>query len=227
MIPMEGGTQGSLQTRPGIKGSMRKPRKGARGHHPQPALLHHGLRGHGRLDVEPGALRMERRHQGAARRSQQGAFRQDRRIQERSAVAAARAAQGVQGFPGQLAHRRILRLRALRGDQEADQEQGYPGAVQLHEPRRSPPCRLHQRDPEGSRHRRRSGLPDQGEEVHLLPAEIHLLRDLSVREDRLCPLHHHLPADGAASRSGSSIRSSAGSNCGATTSSATARRLRC
>ena len=39
------------------------------------------------------------------------------------------AAQGVQGFPGELADRRILRLRALFGDQEADQEQGNPGAV--------------------------------------------------------------------------------------------------
>ena len=52
---------------------------------------------------------------------------------------------------------------------------------------------------EGSRHRRRSRLPDQGEEIHLLPAEIHLLRDLSVGEDRLRALHHDLPADGAPS----------------------------
>ena len=42
-------------------------------------------------------------------------------------------------------------------------------------------------------------LSDQGEEIHLLPAEIHLLRDLSVGEDRLRPLHHDLPADGASS----------------------------
>ena len=29
------------------------------------------------------------------------------------------------------------------------------------------------------------GFLTRGEEIHLLPAEIHLLRDLSVREDRL------------------------------------------
>jgi hypothetical protein len=37
-------------------------------------------------------------------------------------------------------------------------------------------------------------LSDQDQEIHLLPAEIHLLRDLSVGKDRLCPLHHHPPA---------------------------------
>ena len=44
------------------------------------------------------------------------------------------------------------------------------------------------------------GFLTQGEEVHLLQAEIHLLRDLSVREDRLRALHHHLPPSRAASR---------------------------
>ena len=71
------------------------------------------------------------------------------------------------------------------------------------------------------------GFLTQGEEVHLLQAEVHLLRDLPLREDRLRPLHHHLPAAGAPSRPRSSTRSSAGSRSGATTSSATARRSRC
>ena len=87
-------------------------------------------------------------------------------------------------------------------------------------------CRLHQRGPEGYRGRHRSRLSDAGEEIHLLQAEIHLLRDLPVREDRLCPLHHHLPPARAAIRTGSSTRSFAGSKSGATTSSATARRSR-
>ena len=42
------------------------------------------------------------------------------------------------------------------------------------------------------------GLPDQGEEVHLLQAEVHLLRHLPVGEDRLRALHHHLPPARAA-----------------------------
>jgi magnesium-protoporphyrin IX monomethyl ester (oxidative) cyclase len=31
--------------------------------------------------------------------------------------------------------------------------------------------------------------------LHVLPAQVHLLCDLPVREDRLCALHRHLPAD--------------------------------
>ena len=112
-------------------------------------------------------------------------------------VAARRAAQGVHRLPGVLADGRILRLRALQGDEEARQEPRDRAAVRLHEPRRGPPCRLHQRRAEGIRHRRQSRLPDQGQEVHLLPAEVHLLRHLSVGEDRLRPLHHHLPASRA------------------------------
>ena len=42
-------------------------------------------------------------------------------------------------------------------------------------------------------------LPDQGEEIHLLQAEVHLLRHLSVGEDRLRALHHDLPPAGAPS----------------------------
>ena len=70
-------------------------------------------------------------------------------------------------------------------------------------------------------------LPDQGEEIHLFPAEVHLLRDLPVGEDRLRPLHHDLPPAASAIPSGGSTRSSSGSRSGATTSSATARRSRC
>jgi magnesium-protoporphyrin IX monomethyl ester (oxidative) cyclase len=39
-------------------------------------------------------------------------------------------------------------------------------------------------------------LPDPEEEVHLLPAEVHLLRHLSVGKDRLRALHHDLPPPG-------------------------------
>jgi hypothetical protein len=65
-----------------------------------------------------------------------------------------RTAQGVHRLPGQLADRRVLRLRALQGDEEARQEQGRLRAVLLYEPRRGPPCRLHQRCAQGVRHRR-------------------------------------------------------------------------
>ena len=53
---------------------------------------------------------------------------------------------------------------------------------------------------QGFRRRRRSRLSDEGQEIHVFPAEVHLLRDLPVREDRLCPLHHHLPPARAPSR---------------------------
>ena len=43
------------------------------------------------------------------------------------------------------------------------------------------------------------GFLTKGEEIHLLPAEVHLLRHLSVREDRLRALHHDLPPARAAS----------------------------
>ena len=42
------------------------------------------------------------------------------------------SAQGVRRLSGQLGHGRVLGLRALRRDQEADQESGYPRAVRLH-----------------------------------------------------------------------------------------------
>ncbi len=58
-------------------------------------------------------------------------------------------------------------------------------------------------------------------------AEIHLLRHLPVREDRLRALHHDLPAPGEASGEALSSRYFAGSSAGATMSSATARLLRC
>ena len=37
------------------------------------------------------------------------------------------------------------------------------------------------------------GFPHQSEEVHVLPAEVHLLRHLPLGEDRLRALHHDLP----------------------------------
>ena len=53
-------------------------------------------------------------------------------------------------------------------------------------------------------------LLDQVEEVHLLQSKVHLLRDVPVREDRLRPLHHHLPAPGAPPREPHPPRSSSG-----------------
>ena len=67
----------------------------------------------------------------------------------------------------------------------------------------------------------------QHEEISLLQAEVHLLRDIPLREDRLRPLHHDLPPAGAALRSTGSIPSSSGSRTGAATSSAMARHSHC
>ena len=44
------------------------------------------------------------------------------------------------------------------------------------------------------------GFLTRDQEIHLFPAEIHLLRDLSVGEDRLRALHHDLPPSRGASR---------------------------
>ncbi len=72
--------------------------------------------------------------------------------------------------------------------------------VQLHVARRGAACRLHQRRAARGGRRREPGLPDQGEEIHLLPAEVHLLRHLPLRKDRLRALHHHLSPPRGASR---------------------------
>ena len=72
--------------------------------------------------------------------------------------------------------------------------------VQADEPRRGAPCRLPQRHAQGRRHRRRPRLPDQDQEIHLFPPEVHLLRGLSVGKDRLCALYHDLPSPRAAPR---------------------------
>ena len=131
-------------------------------------------------------------------------------------------------FPRLLAHRRIFGLRALQGDEAARIQSRYLPALRLYEPRREPPCGFHQRCAEGFRDRRRSGLPDAREEIHLLQAEIHLLRDLSVRRRSAMRATSRSSAHlEAASPSAASTRSSTGSRNGATTSSATARRSRC
>ena len=36
-------------------------------------------------------------------------------------------------------------------------------------------------------------VPDSAEEIHLFPTQVHLLRHLPQRKDRLCPLYHDLP----------------------------------
>ena len=162
-----------------------------------------------RLDVGARARRMGRADRRDARATPTRAISSATTSSTvRSRRAARGSAQGVHRLPGQLADRRVLRLRALCRDQEADQEPGYPRAVQLHEPRRGAPCRLHQRCAEGFRHRRRSRLSDQGEEIHLLPAEVHLLRDLSVARRSATPATSPSTASSSGIRSGASIRSS-------------------
>ena len=128
---------------------------------------------------------------------------------------AARPARGIHGFPGQLGHRRILRLRPLRRNQEAHRRRRHTRPLLPHDTRRSPPRRLHQRRAQGLWRRRRSQLPHQNQEIHLLPTQVHLLRHLPLREDRLRPLHLHLPPFAGAIRTANSTPSSAGSKTGA------------
>ena len=71
------------------------------------------------------------------------------------------------------------------------------------------------------------GLSAARQEIYAFSAEIHLLRDLSVGEDRLCALHHDLPASREDIPSTAFTRYFAGSSAGATTNSGTARRSRC
>ena len=132
----------------------------------------------------------------------------------------------IHRFSGQFGHVGILRLRAVRRDQEAGEEPGHARLVRLHEPRRGSPCRLHQRHSQGFRRRCGSRFPDQGEEVHVLQAEIHILCRLSVGKDRLCSLHHDLSGSWSGIRTSGSIRSLNGSRNGATTSFAMARHSR-
>ena len=79
---------------------------------------------------------------------------------------------------------------------------------------------------EGLRPGRGPGRPEAHQGLHLLQAQVHLLRHLPVREDRLRALHHHLPPARAPPRASASTRSFAGSSAGATTNSATARASR-
>ena len=58
-------------------------------------------------------------------------FRREGPVRCRYRGAAARASARVQGFPRLVPDRRILRLRPLFRDQEADREQGHPRAVHL------------------------------------------------------------------------------------------------
>jgi len=59
--------------------------------------------------------------------------------------------------------------------------------------RRGSNSEFHQRRPARGRHPREPRISDTAEEIHVFPAQVHLLRDLSVGENRLRPLHHHLP----------------------------------
>ena len=91
-----------------------------------------------------------------------------------------RLRRAVHRLPRQLGHRGVLGLHPVRRDQEARHEPRRARAVRLHEPRRGPPRGIHQPRAEGFRRRGRPELPDAGEEVHVLPAQVHLLRDVPV-----------------------------------------------
>ena len=112
--------------------------------------------------------------------------------------AAGAAAPGVPRLPRELGDGGVLRLRALQRDQAQRDEPRDPRADGLDGARREPARRLHQQVAEGLRTRRGPRLPHQGEEVHLLPPEVHLLRHLPLGEDRLRALHHDLPPARAA-----------------------------
>ena len=151
-----------------------------------------------RIDVEPGAPRVGRADGGVPPRRQPRPLRAAGRRWTPTTRSCPALYAGVHRLPDQLGHRRVLRLRALRRDQEAREEPGPARAVRLHGARRGAARRLHQPVAQGLRHRRRPGLPHAREEVHVLPAQVHLLRDLPVGEDRLRALHHDLPPDRAA-----------------------------
>ena len=70
------------------------------------------------------------------------------------------------------------------------------------------------------------GRAEAHQGLHLLQAQVHLLRHLPLREDRLRALHHHLPPAGGATPTSASTRSFAGSSAGATTNSAMAKASR-
>jgi hypothetical protein len=106
-------------------------------------------------------------------------------------------------------------------------EQGHLRAVQLHVPRRGAPCGLHQRRAARGGGVGEPGLPDEGQEVHLLPAQVHLLRHLPVAKRSATPATSRSTATSRRTPNTGSTRSSSGSANGATTSSATARPSRC
>ena len=195
----------------------------ARGHRALPALLHHRFRGDGpdrrvaRCAREWDALiaEMASRPQPAPLQAHRGVRRRDRKP-------ARWPARGVHRFPRQLADRRILRLHPLCRDRQARDEPRHQAAVQADEPRREPPCRLHQRHAQGCRHRHRSRLPDaRPRNTPISGRNSSSTRPISARRSamratsRSSAISRRIP-------SCASTRSSTGSSCGATTSSATA-----
>ena len=199
------------------------------GNHPDPALLHHRLRRRWTASTSA-PVRAEwddADRRNCARDTNKGHFIRNAEFDIDLSTMPRAAAQGVHRFPGQLRHRRVLRLRALRRNQEAHQEPRHEGTVRLHEPRRGAPCRLHQRHAEGLRRRRRPRLPDARRRN--TPSSSRS----SSSTPPTCPRRSATRATSRSSasssgiRNGASTRSSTGSRSGATTSSATARRSRC
>jgi hypothetical protein len=159
---------------------------------------------------------------------QQGPFQEERGLGPyRLGRDGAEAEGGIHRLPRVVLHRRILGLRPLQGDEAARQQRGHRHAVPADGAGRGAACGLHQRRAARGGDRREPRLPDAEEEVHLLPAEVHLLRHVSSARRSATPATSRSSATSRRTPSIGSTRSSSGSRNGATTSSPTGRPSRC